>query len=35
MEDPELAVLLCVEVAESLGNLKGTLANNLWFELLN
>lgn len=35
MEDPELPVLSCVEVAESLASLKGSLANNHWFELLN
>lgn len=35
MEDLELPVLLCVEVAESLASLKGSLANNLWFELFN
>lgn len=27
MEDPELPVLICVEVAESVASLKGSLAN--------
>lgn len=34
MEDPELPVLP-LPVAESLASLKGSLANNLWFELSN
>lgn len=35
MEDPELPVLTCVEAAESLASLKGSVANNHFFELLN